>query len=792
MKKIKAIILLLFVVATFSVNATNVNVDALPDSIQYSVDLDAIEIISNPKTNTPVITFPGSVSVLNAQMLEQTNTVSIKDISSYVPNLYIPDYGTKLISAIYIRGIGSRINSPAVGLYVDDVPYIDKSSFDFDFNDISKVEVFRGPQGTLFGRNTMAGLINLYTVSPFQEEGLKVKLGVANYDTYNAAFNFRKKISDKFALSLSANYNTRDGYYTNQFTGKSCGDEEVAGANLKLQFRPTSSLDITLSSIYEYSNQDGYAYQMYDKLTQEVSPINYNDYAGYKRNMSVNSLKIAYTHEKFLMNSVTSYQFLTDDMNLDQDFTPVRDFTLQQMQKQNSITQEIVFRSPKTIKGWDWLAGVYGYYSHIRTKGPVTFYDEGLQYMVEMPFNTMYSQIASRPGFRGPKDLSLQLDKTTPLCVDGLYKTPSWGVAGYTQATYNNLFTEGLSLTVGLRLEYEKTKLNHTTNSLRNMTGAIVGSMQIPQMPFPIPINEAIDVPLSVQGDESMDALELLPRFEIEYKVNSSLYTYVSAARGYRSGGYNFQAFSNIIRNKMIIGAVGNYASMMPPAMTAEADVNSMISYAPEHSWNYEAGIHYDLADKRVAFDLALFFIDCKDQQISVVEGFGRVTKNSGRTHSTGVEAALRYSPIKPLQFSASYGYTHAVFRENYDGERSYKGNYVPFAPAHTLAVDATYTLDVNKKCLDAIEFNLGMTGQGRIYWTEANDVWQNFYGLLNSSITLRKGMASVSLWGKNLTATNYHTFYFETLNAKNVMSQSSFVERGRPITFGADVVVRF
>ena len=164
MKKIKAIILLLFVVATFSVNATNVNAEVLPDSIQYSVDLDAIEIISNPKTNTPVITFPGSVSVLNARMLEQTNTVSIKDISSYVPNLYIPDYGTKLISAIYIRGIGSRINSPAVGLYVDDVPYIDKSSFDFDFNDISKVEVFRGPQGTLFGRNTMAGLINLYTI----------------------------------------------------------------------------------------------------------------------------------------------------------------------------------------------------------------------------------------------------------------------------------------------------------------------------------------------------------------------------------------------------------------------------------------------------------------------------------------------------------------------------------------------------------------------------------------------------------------------------------------------------
>ena len=90
------------------------------------------------------------------------------------------------------------------------------------------------------------------------------------------------------------------------------------------------------------------------------------------------------------------------------------------------------------------------------------------------------------------------------------------------------------------------------------------------------------------------------------------------------------------------------------------------------------------------------------------------------------------------------------------------------------------------------MEFNVGMTGQGRIYWTEANDVWQNFYALLNSSVTFRAGNASLSVWGKNLTATKYNAFYFETLNATNVMAQSAFVERGRPITFGADVVVKF
>ena len=771
----KQILFTLFALLSFTVSAENTLSTVSADSIKYSIDLDEVEIVSNPKTNTPLQYFPGSVSLFGTADLERNNVISIKDLSSYVPNLYVPDYGTKLISAMYIRGIGSRINSPAVGLYVDDIPYTDKSSFDFNFTDIAKVEVFRGPQGTLFGRNTMAGLINVYTVSPFEDDGFKVKLGLANYDAYNATLGYRKKISDKFAFSISANVDAHDGYFVNEFTEENCGDEMVAGANLRLQFRPNSSLDIALTSMYEFSDQNGYPYREYNKLTQEVSPINYNNYAGYRRNMSVTSLKVAYTHKKFLLNSVTSYQFLTDDMNLDQDFTPVRDFTLQQKQHQNSITQEIVIKSPQTKRGWDWIAGAYGYYSYIRTNGPVTFYDEGLQYMIETPFNTMIA------GFGAP--VKLELDKSQPICFDGIYKTPSWGVAGYSQATYNNLFTKGLSLTVGLRLEYEKTKLAHTTESLRNMTGNIT-MMSRPILP--------INTYFLIEGDESMDALELLPRFELEYKASKNLFTYASVARGYRSGGYNFQAFSNIIRNEITLAAIPDtYKQKLPESMRT-TDVTSMISYAPEHSWNYEVGMHYDNPEKRVGFDLALFFIDCKDQQISVVEGFGRVTKNSGRTHSKGVETSLRYSPIKPLQLSASYGYTHAIFRDNFDGERSYANNFVPFAPAHTLALDATYSLDINKKWLDAIDFNVGMTGQGRIYWTEANDVWQNFYALLNSNITLRAGNASLSIWGKNLTATNYNVFYFETLNAKDVMSQSSFVERGRPITFGADVVVRF
>ncbi|MDR0814784.1 MAG: Plug domain-containing protein, partial [Bacteroidales bacterium] len=113
-------------------------------------------------------TQPISAATINRISIENRNISGIKDISSLVPNLFIPDYGSKLTSPVYIRGIGSKINSPSIGLYVDGIPYFEKSAFDFDMNEIESMEVLRGPQGTLYGRNTMGGLINVHTKSPLQ------------------------------------------------------------------------------------------------------------------------------------------------------------------------------------------------------------------------------------------------------------------------------------------------------------------------------------------------------------------------------------------------------------------------------------------------------------------------------------------------------------------------------------------------------------------------------------------------------------------------------------------------
>ena len=124
------------------------------DSLRV-VDIEVVTIVSQPKTHAPLRQQPLATTLVGAEMLKEHSVQSVKGLSGLTPNLFIPNYGSSLTSAIYIRGIGSRINSPAVGLYVDNIPYPDKAAFDFPFIGVERVDVLRGPQGTLYGRNTI-------------------------------------------------------------------------------------------------------------------------------------------------------------------------------------------------------------------------------------------------------------------------------------------------------------------------------------------------------------------------------------------------------------------------------------------------------------------------------------------------------------------------------------------------------------------------------------------------------------------------------------------------------------
>ena len=149
-------------------------------------DIEEVVVISTPKENQYLRQQTLSSTSFSQAEMRTKGVTSIKGVSAMVPNLYIPTYGSKLTTATYIRGIGSRINTPAVGLYVDNIPYINKNAFDFNFSDVERVDVLRGPQGTLYGRNTMGGLIRVFTRSPFDYQGTDLNLSAATYGDFKA------------------------------------------------------------------------------------------------------------------------------------------------------------------------------------------------------------------------------------------------------------------------------------------------------------------------------------------------------------------------------------------------------------------------------------------------------------------------------------------------------------------------------------------------------------------------------------------------------------------------------
>lgn len=160
---------------------------------------------------------PLAVTQLSKSFMRNAEMTSIKDLGYTIPNFFIPEYGTRQNSPVFVRGVGSKTNGPTVGFYVDGVPHMERSSFDDDLFDLSSLEVLRGPQGTLYGRNCIGGIINAYTHSALEYQGTRVKLSYGKYNDAGANLYHYGKINDNLGYAVSGSYRHNDGYFTNAF-----------------------------------------------------------------------------------------------------------------------------------------------------------------------------------------------------------------------------------------------------------------------------------------------------------------------------------------------------------------------------------------------------------------------------------------------------------------------------------------------------------------------------------------------------------------------------------------------
>ncbi len=676
-----------------SVSASETDYDS--DTIRQIITED-ISVISR-KEGSQIREIPSASSYVSSRDLKLNTLTGIKEFSLIVPNMFMPDYGTKLTSPVYIRGVGSRINSPSVGLYVDGIPFFEKSSFDFDFSEIDHIEVLRGPQGTLYGRNTMGGIINVSTKSPLTHDGTGLQVSYGNYDQIRASVSHYGRFNDRFGYAVSGNYEHNGGFFRNEYDGSRADRLNSGGGRVRLRYR-NNGWDVNLISNFEYSDQSGYPYCLYDPETGIVEPVNYNRTSFYRRRLASNGLLLNRTGRNLMFTSRTSHQYSSDHQGIDQDFSPRNLYYINQKETQNMISQEIELRNAETRRV-SWIGGVFGFYQ------------------------AFDSEVAMEYGQEAVPD---------EFTTDKFYRSPRYGFAVYGQATYNNLFCKGLSLTAGVRYdqEYAETSFDY----YRIAAG---------------------ETSLVDRFESRLSHNQVTPKISLQYRLPRTALFYATVTKGYKAGGFN-TSFETVEER----------------------------TFKPEYSWNYEAGVKLNFWNNRLTADLACFYIDWFDQQVyqPLSTGKGSLLKNAARSVSKGVEFSAVWNIVSTLNLRTDYGYTHAVFKKYTSGETDYSGHYLPYVPRNTLSVRLDYVFsNIRCKYYDRILFSLQYTGLGRFYWNDANSAVQNFYNTLNGRISIMKGRYTLSAWFKNITNTRYSAFYFEALG-------NSYIQKGRPFTVGAEL----
>lgn len=742
-----------------------------------SYTMDEVIITSSAKETNALRGLPGAVSMLTPQQIASRQIDALKDISSFVPNLYMPDYGAKLTSAIYIRGIGARSSGQSVGLYVDNAPYLDKSTFDFELTDIQRIEVLRGPQGTLYGRNAMGGIINIYTLSPFDFQGKKLSLSAGNYGQYKVKASHYAQLSQKIGFTAAACYEHNDGFFTNAYNGKKIDKEDNVGGRFKIEGRFNPHFQATYSFSGDYVNQGGFPYGLFtgenNTNYRQVDPVNINDPSAYRRTVLSQNLSLTYRNERVLFTSTTGYQYLNDDMKMDQDFSPKAIFTLNQKQKQHAVSQEFALRN-QTKSDYQWTFGFYGFYNDLHTDGPVTFKEDGIQEVLQPVFDQLKTNNPKMPYLK-------ILDEQ--LYIPGSFDTPTYGLALYHQSTYNNLLIKGFSLTAGIRLDYEKQQMTYESEAKMNM-----GFGFKPEGPF-IEIDKLLPIPTSVMdATVKQDFWQVLPKVSLKYECHPNTFTYLSVAKGYKTGGYNVQMSADVMQEQMRYDMMKTFQELIPTmSVTEPSSIDEVAAYKPEKSWNYEIGIRSKLAEDVLSAELTGFYMDIQDLQLTkfVNSGNGRILTNAGKAKSYGIEGSLRWRISNGWTADANYGYTRATFRDYDNGEQDFAGNAIPYTPRHTLNIGLYYTRLLHGCWIDQMSASAQYGGAGKIFWTEANDIYQRFYGTLNAKFGVRKGIVSVNLWSRNLTNTHYASFYFESFH-------KPYIQIGKPFQIGAEVSIAF
>jgi iron complex outermembrane receptor protein len=469
------------------------DMDILAD--QSQTQLEPVVITAEKRENS-LQKAPMAVSALTGKQIEEKNVRAMEDLVLAVPNLFTMNIGSPTLNIIAIRGIVTFSTDQAVGVYVDGVPMFDGYSASQQFQNIERVEVLRGPQSTLYGRNGLGGVINIITKQPSNNLNGFASVGIGNYGSqrYNFALS-GPLVSNKLFAGISGLYDVRKGFYTNSFSNSKYDHPETINGNFYLKYLASDKLSFTLNAKAEHNNVNGvFPYVSgAERVLQNPYVINQDGTNIEKRKLYSASLLTKYSLRGAELSSVTGFTHLDDTYkDYDVDYSPYDIMRFETPSApQNTLTQEfkIVTDARKRLK---FTGGLFGF---IDNKKSVTSYIYGRDAAVFYPNDPTYGN--------APFTSTIYTDKAV------------YGGAAFANLTY--ALTKKLDITAGLRYDYEKRNMTYSNGYLKE------------------PAAETVTNGTKIFGSNTAFS----PKFSMSYSLANDRLVYVTYSRGYRSGGFN-------------------------------------------------------------------------------------------------------------------------------------------------------------------------------------------------------------------------------------------------------------
>jgi len=687
---------------------------------------------------------PSAVTAFSSETLYRNQTQTLGDLQSLVPNLSL-HVGDASNAVIYLRGIGQidsiSFNDPGVGVYLDDV-YLGRVQGSFlEVVDPQQIEVLRGPQGTLYGRNTIGGAVKFTSEKPGATPEGYIEAAIGSYDERRLRARLSGPlVSDQLLGSIALAASSRDGYTTNLHDGQSDGDKDMIAGRATLLYQPNDrfSVNLTLDASQNRPDRSRTPHRdtpIYSVNTGAMRPIiadpytvdvTYNDLE--RLDTSGAALTLTYDSGPFTFKSISAYREMDYRTHLDLDASPDQSFGIYDFETQDQTSQElqVLYHGGRLSA----VVGLFYFQENDWTFGGAVAPDFFVDVGVIVPF---------------------------PLNSAGLRLSDNESLAAYGQLDYE--LSDRASLTVGLRYTHETKSTDNRGEFFLPATAPTAEDMERL-------FGQGLGYGASgYQAEESWDSIT--PRIALNYKVSNDVLAYVSAAQGFKSGGFNGR-------------------------ITAAAQ-----SFDPETLWSYEAGLKSDLFDGRARLNLAAFFQDYKDLQLSrfaadpVTGDFSAVFDNAGGAEFYGLEAEFSAQLSQALRFDGNLAYLHSEYTEYIDGgvDISEQRELVN-APEWSGRAGLTY--DASLGDLGDLTLSGGASYRSKTYLTvsSSEDLAQDGYWLADASIlfTPRNGPWTVLLSGKNLGDEPYKEHGFDLSASPGV--QLGYY--GAPRTVTLDVRYRF